>query len=438
MLKAAYFVCHPPILLPEVGKGEEQKILKTKQGYQRIARDIARLKPEIIVVISPHAPSYYDYIQISDGLKVIGSMRDFGAGQVKFYETYEQAFVKVCCRYFEKENLPAGILGNQMPMLDHGTMVPLYFIEQEYQDFQLVRVSVSGLGMKMHQKVGRILDRVAKECGKDVVLVASGDLSHKLKEDGPYGYCKEGEKFDREVVTCLRHDRFQDIRFIPKDIIEKSAQCGLPSLWMLSGALHEHTYKAEFYSYECPFGVGYVTCRFAIASIDPYIDLAKKALKEYVLHHTVLSDQQADKILRKQRAGVFVSIHKHQELRGCIGTIEACKDNVAQEIISNAIAAGTRDPRFPSIRKEELSSLVFSVDILKEAECISSFDQLDVHRYGVIVSTPTKCGLLLPNLEGVDSVEQQVSIALSKAGIRDDEYFQLERFEVIRHEEGYL
>ena len=438
MLKAAYFVCHPPILLPEVGKGEEKKIEQTKKGYEKVAKDIARLKPDTIVIVSPHAPSYYDYLQVSAGKHASGSMAMFDAKEVVFEETYDQEFVKACCKQFKKQQLPAGLLGNQQPVLDHGTMVPLYFIEQQYQDFKLVRFSVSGLDQAMHRKVGTIIKEVADHCGKDIVFVASGDLSHKLKEDGPYGYCLEGEQFDDEVVRCLQADRFEDILAIPTSLCEKSAQCGLPSLWMLSGVLQDETYTCRFHSYERVFGVGYVTATFAIHKQDAYVDLARKTLNAYVCDHQILDASNANEEIQNKRAGAFVSIHKHGELRGCIGTIDATKANLAQEIISNAIAAATRDPRFSPIRKEELSSLEISVDELKEPEIITSFDELDIKRYGVIVSTPTKCGLLLPNLDGVTSIPQQVSIALQKAGIRNHESYQLERFEVIRHEEGYL
>ena len=135
-----------------------------------------------------------------------------------------------------------------------------------------------------------------------------------------------------------------------------------------------------------------------------------------------------------RRAGAFVSIHEHGELRGCIGTIAPTTDSLAEEIIQNAISASTRDPRFYPIRPEELADLEISVDVLGEPEQISSMAELDVKRYGVIVSHGRKRGLLLPDLEGVDTVEYQVAIARQKAGIREGEPITLERFEVVRHE----
>ena len=129
----------------------------------------------------------------------------------------------------------------------------------------------------------------------------------------------------------------------------------------------------------------------------------------------------------------FVSIHKGGRLRGCIGTIAPTASCVALEIINNAISASTRDPRFDPIEPGELPYLEINVDVLGEPEDIDSMDQLDVKRYGVIVTSGYKRGLLLPDLEGVDTVEQQVEIAMRKGRISEDENYSLQRFEVIRH-----
>ena len=134
-----------------------------------------------------------------------------------------------------------------------------------------------------------------------------------------------------------------------------------------------------------------------------------------------------------KRAGVFVSIHEHGKLRGCIGTIEPTTGSIAEEIIQNAISASTRDPRFDAIRPDELPWLEINVDVLGEAEEISSEAELDVKRYGVIVTSGFKRGLLLPDLDGVDTPEQQIAIVMQKAGIRKGEKIRLQRFEVIRH-----
>lgn len=168
---------------------------------------------------------------------------------------------------------------------------------------------------------------------------------------------------------------------------------------------------------------------------DKYVELARATIEKYIRTGNILEVPKdlPDEMLKEQ-AGAFVSLHRQGRLRGCIGTIQATQSNIAKEIISNAISASTRDPRFRPLREEELDDLEISVDVLGRAERVSSLEDLDVKRYGVIVTKGYRRGLLLPDLEGVDTPAQQVGIALMKAGLSENERdFILERFEVIRH-----
>ena len=170
--------------------------------------------------------------------------------------------------------------------------------------------------------------------------------------------------------------------------------------------------------------------------MDKYVELAKKTIEKYIREKEIYgpSDDELTEEMKTDRAGAFVSIHKEGALRGCIGTIAPTCINVAEEIISNAIAASTRDPRFPAIRPDELDLLEINVDVLTTPEPIGSEAELDVKRYGVIVEKGFKRGLLLPDLDGVDTVEYQIAIAKQKAGIDiADTDVKLSRFEVIRH-----
>jgi AmmeMemoRadiSam system protein A len=169
----------------------------------------------------------------------------------------------------------------------------------------------------------------------------------------------------------------------------------------------------------------------------PLVQLARKTIESYVREGRTIEPPQELTPEMQRRAGVFVSLHQKRGnqdvLRGCIGTIEPSKANIALEIIHNAISAATRDPRFPPVRPNELDSLDVKVDVLTEPEAVKSPDELDPKRYGVIVQSGWRRGLLLPDLEGVDTVEYQVEIARNKAGIGADEPFELYRFEVRRY-----
>ena len=170
-----------------------------------------------------------------------------------------------------------------------------------------------------------------------------------------------------------------------------------------------------------------------MAEEHPLVQLARRTIENFVRDGETISPPSDPTPEMEQRAGVFVSLHKSGELRGCIGTIEPVQPNVAQEIIHNAISAATRDPRFPPVRSDELNDLEISTDVLGEPEMISSLDELDPKRYGVIVEKGYRRGLLLPNLEGVDTVEEQIDIARRKAWISKDEEYEIQRFEVVRY-----
>jgi AmmeMemoRadiSam system protein A len=165
--------------------------------------------------------------------------------------------------------------------------------------------------------------------------------------------------------------------------------------------------------------------------LHPIAKLAKETVESYVREGKIPQPKEIVPEM-KERAGVFVSIHKHGELRGCIGTFEPTRSNVAEEIVANAISSATRDPRFPQVAASELGDLEYSVDILTEPEAVKDISQLEATKYGVIVESGFRRGLLLPDLEGVDSVEEQIRICRLKAGIATDEPIKLYRFQVKR------
>ena len=165
--------------------------------------------------------------------------------------------------------------------------------------------------------------------------------------------------------------------------------------------------------------------------LHPIVKLAKETVESYIREGKIPQPKELTTEMEKQ-AGVFVSIHKQGELRGCIGTFEPTKSNVAEEIMSNAISSATRDPRFPPIAASELADLEYSVDILTKPEPVKDVSQLNPKKYGVIVEHGFRRGLLLPDLEGVDTGEQQIEICRLKAGISFGQPVSLYRFEVKR------
>ena len=168
--------------------------------------------------------------------------------------------------------------------------------------------------------------------------------------------------------------------------------------------------------------------------MDKYVELAKSAIERYVLYGEVISPPEPPPEEFEKRCGAFVSLKQSGRLRGCIGTFMPMYDNLALEIINNAISAATRDPRFPPVRPEELGTLDISVDILSEPEPVEDLSEMNPKKYGLILRTENgRQGLLLPDLEGVDTVEEQVRIVRMKAGIDEGEEIRAFRFTVERH-----
>ena len=177
---------HPPLIVPAVGKGEERNIQKTIDAYHEAARRIAACQPETIVLLSPHQVMYADYFHISPGEGADGDFGQFRAPGERMAVSYDTAFVEKLCAVAEEKDLPAGTLGERDKKLDHGTMVPLYFVNQYWKDYKLVRVGLSGLPLGMHYELVQCIQETADALNRKAVIIASGDLSHRLKGDGPY------------------------------------------------------------------------------------------------------------------------------------------------------------------------------------------------------------------------------------------------------------
>ncbi len=456
---AGFMVPHPPLIIPDVGRGEESKISETTHAYEKVADEIAALEPETIVITSPHSVMYSDYFHISPGNGATGSLERFRAPRVRFSESYDTELVSRICDLAEAENLPAGTLGERDAGLDHGTMVPLWFVRNRYKGGRIVRIGLSGLPLTDHYRLGKIIARASEDTEKRTVIIASGDLSHKLKEYGPYGYAPEGPEYDRRIMDVCSRASFGELFDFDENFCEKAAECGHRSFVIMAGAFDGLKVRASVLSHQDVTGVGYGVCAFYPEETDPerrfldkytekaerecrekaeksdaYVRLARASMESWVkLRKRIAVPDGLPEEMLTRRAGTFVSIHKNGRLRGCIGTIAATRANIAEEIIRNAVSACSSDPRFSPVRPEELRSLEITVDVLGEIEPVESEKELDVRRYGVIVSLGMKRGLLLPNLAGVNTVEEQIDIACRKGGIDRSEPYALERFEVVRH-----
>ncbi len=467
------FVPHPPVILKEIGMDRVSQVKDTVIGMQRLAKRIADRAPSTIVFVTPHGTSFKNGTCILHEPVLKGSFAAFGNPEIKFKKRVNQGLSEEIFSRIELAGFAAALMDRKLAdsygvvtELDHGVMVPMYFIDQYYSDYDIVHITPGFTVLEENYQIGKIIGELVEESDDEIYVVCSGDLSHALKDDGPYAYNELGPVFDTEVVHSVTYKDPMKLLALDDKICNDAAQCGLRSILMGFGSMDGYQYDSEVLSYEGPFGVGYMTGylrnsgstdQSAIESIkkhlkmaydemiekeDNYIKLARMTIEHYVetgkrLDSFTIKSRFPDTFIsacKARKAGVFVSIHKHGALRGCIGTTESITGNLVEEIVYNAISACSADPRFNPVLSDELDELEISVDILGESEAIENFDDLDVEKYGVIVEKGMHRGLLLPNLEGINSVEEQVDIAMRKAGIHSLEGCQLYRFQVERHE----
>ncbi len=458
-----YTMPHPPIVVPEVGRGEEKKIKNTYDACSRVAEQIANTKPDTIIIITPHGPLFSDAVAISAEKSIYGDLSRFNASSVQLDLQTDIALVEKIVMYSEEENIPAVKITKSFAKrygieyeLDHGTMVPLYFINKKFSDYKIVHITYGMLSKIRLYKFGMNIKKAVESSDTNAVFIASADLSHRLTEDGPYGYNPYGEKFDKEIISLLEDGDVLGIFNMDPTTVKEAGECGLRSYYIMLGAMDGYNIKGNLLSYEGTFGVGYSIMKFALEkndksaydtlledrqnkiktkleNADPYVRLARESLTGYLIdgNYIDIPSYVTDE-MKEIKRGVFVTLKKEGSLRGCIGTFLSTTENVCEEIIRNAVSAGIHDSRFPPVEIEELDDIDFSVDVLTEPQK-ASIEELDPQKYGVVVKSGPKVGLLLPDLEGIDTVEEQVNIALQKGGISADEEYIIEKFEVIRH-----
>lgn len=441
---------HPPIMVPEVGREAAAEVRDSIEAMREFTHRLIESGAETVVLISPHAPLQADAFVAYEDPKLHGDFENFRAPGTHVEAPLDEELLSTITRVARAHNYRVAPIGGYE--LDHGTSVPLYFLLRNGWQGRLVALGYTFLSNEDHLRFGSCIKLAIEEAARPVAIVASGDLSHRLKPGAPAGFNPEAHLFDEEVVASLRSCEPSRIVNIDQGLRKQAGECGYRSMLVAFGAAQGAGQSCEVLSYEAPFGVGYMVAQVSRKEApetksrpsaaqenesglkEQIIALARRTIETYVSAGEVL---EAPADLLTERAACFVSIKTDEgNLRGCIGTIEPAHATLAEEIISNAISAATRDPRFPPISAEELSYLRYSVDVLYEPEP-ATFDDLDPKVYGVIVEdmSGTRRGLLLPDIEGVKTSDQQVEIAAHKAGIRPGTPLKLSRFRVERFSE---
>jgi hypothetical protein len=313
---------------------------------------------------------------------------------------------------------------------EHSIEVQLPFLQYFKRDIRLVPIVLAYSPGATYKEIGRELARAIKDLDREVVIIASSDMTHYEPQES----AQQKDNQAIEAILDLNEDEL--LKRIEQFNI---SMCGYgPAVSLISAAKELGAASAKLVRYQTSGDttgdysavVGYAG--IAIKGRSPLARLAKETVETFVKEGKTPQLGELTPEM-KEKAGVFVSIHKFGGLRGCIGTFEPQMENVAEEVITNAVSSATRDPRFSPIAPNELKDLEYSVDVLTKPEPIKSKDQLDPKRYGAIVECGYRRGLLLPDLEGVDTVDYQIDICRQKAGIAPDEPINLYRFEVKRY-----
>ncbi|MDQ2976676.1 MAG: AmmeMemoRadiSam system protein A [Acidobacteriota bacterium] len=447
---------HPPIMVPEVGREAMEDVRGSIDAMAEFTQRIIDAGAQTVVIISPHAPLDARAFVAYHTPKLHGDFANFRAPAAQVEFPLDEELLQAIIRSAAQAQYD--VIGLPEYGLDHGTAVPLYFLSRNGWCGHVVALGYSFLSNEDHLKFGTCIRRACDELGKPAAFVASGDLSHRLKPEAPAGYNPAAYRFDEEVVEALQDNSPRRIIEIDQDLRRTAGECGYRSMLVALGATEDLPNAAEVLHYEAPFGVGYLVAQLTNAktstnkanrSADAFVAveepalaeglpaLARRAVETFVRTGIQMPTPEAAPGILSARAACFVSLKTRTgDLRGCIGTIEPVKQTLAEELITNAVHAAMRDPRFSPVSADELPNLIYSVDILQAPEP-AGFEDLDPAIYGVIVEDESGLfrGLLLPDIEGVDTAEKQVEIAARKAGIAPETPVKLSRFRVDRFRE---
>ena len=258
--RVAFLTPHPPVLVPEVGRGREEDIGATSKAMATLADALTEYRPDAVVLMSPHAPVIGRKIAVVMAKEYQGSLKQFGAPDVTIAASCDRDLATAIVDFAGEDALLVQT-GNIAP-LDHGALVPLSFLDPEGR-FPLVLMSIALSGMATFERLGAAVGRAADSLGRRIVFVGSGDLSHRLTPDAPAGFVPDAARFDREIVSIITKGDLDRLADLDPELIDRAGECGLRSVWTAAGFVGPEPAVHEVLSYEGPFGVGYMVAKLS-------------------------------------------------------------------------------------------------------------------------------------------------------------------------------
>lgn len=262
MLVFAAITPHPPLLIPNIGKEETKKVEKTKLALEKLEQDLYLAKPDIIFIISPHGSYFSDAFTINAHTNFISNFKEFGDMETKREWIGEPGIASKIDYEHNKANMPIRLIGEEN--LDHGSAVPLFFLTEHLPNVKILPIGYSELSSKKHLDFGYMLKDIIMDTEKRIAVIASGDLSHGLSANAPAGIVPNGKEFDNKLIELLETRNTAGIINMDEKFVEEAAQCGYRSILILLGIMKNMDYQFKNYSYEAPFGVGYLVGNFVL------------------------------------------------------------------------------------------------------------------------------------------------------------------------------
>lgn len=439
-IPCAALMCHAPIVIPAVGGARGEDCRATTTAMAEAARCLVAQAPDVIVLCSPHTPRSRSAFGVVDGAVVRGDLARFGTPEVRVeLPACEDARAALLQAAAEE-----GVAAERIDPgpLDHGAMVPLAFLwDAGWRGRTLVFAFPARSAHDDAVLMGRAIRRAADARGERWALLASGDMSHRLQPDAPSGFHPDAHLFDEQLVAHVKRGDLAAAATFDEALRELAAEDMVESIDVARGALGEDRAHNRVLSYEGPFGVGYLV---AVLHEDDPIDhragdnaagdndgLLLRIARESISAATTGRTYRPPSLSAAFRApmGVFVTLHSPgHRLRGCVGRMELDDDRPFEAQLADvAVSAATRDPRFPAVGAEEIPALAMEISLLGHEEPCEPGD-LDPATFGASVEFGSRRAVLLPEIEGINTAEEQLAVVLDKAGIPDGAPFKLRRF----------
>jgi AmmeMemoRadiSam system protein A len=442
---------HAPVLVPAVGGKRGNQAGASVSAMAETARRVVKAGPDTIVLISPHTPRRRGAFAIWAGGRISGSLAQFGAPAAAVDLPADEILSGLITEEAGMRGLEIWQLHDAE--LDHGAVVPLWHLADAGWRGPTVLIGLNYPGEPGLVELGEAIAAAARRAGRRVALVASGDMSHRLQPGAPAGFHPRAKEFDGAFIECLRAGDYRKLLDFDSGLSDLAAEDALDSTLVAASAVNWNAAGHEVLSYEGPFGVGYGV---AILHHSPTEDVSAGARETDVAEAGKALAQVARRSIEaafrgdvgkpdmpaegipSERHGVFVTLRSPRgELRGCVGTLTPHFGNTAEETWHVARDAAFRDGRFAPVDAHELEQLRFEVSVVLPLEEVASMAELDPRRYGVVLATGDgRRGILLPDVKGIETVEQQLEAARHKGGIGGFEPVRIHRFAVKKSREA--